>query len=598
MKRLISRIRMMATPQVILAVIFILILGYLVFVPLIVIISETFIVHPIERFQIPGSRAGDFTWHHWRQMFLSSNAYSQMYKPFVNTLIIASSLGVLSLLIGGILAWLVVRTDMPFKKFISNLAIIPYIMPSWTMTLAWITMFKNRRIGGAPGLFEALTGIQLPNWLSYGMIPIIICLTVHYVPFGFMLIGGALKSLDSQLEESAELLGASRRQIFQKIVMPLMLPVILTTFLLTFTRGFGTFAAPTFLGGPVRLYVLSTTLHANLIAQRQGNGYIIALVMMVIGALILYMDHKLIGARKSFVTISGKGGQSGLVRLGKNGYVVAGFVILCLLCVTLVPFVVMAIDSFMLVPGQYSFSNLTLHYWIGEARPDIGWGASLPGILRDPLILRAFANSFRLAFSTALICGISGMLIGYTVVRLRGTRVSQFLSQISFVPYLMPSIAFGSIYLALFATQRGPIPSLYGSFTLLIIACSVKYLPFASRSGVAAMMQIGPELEEAAIMVKANWFQRIGRIIIPIQKNAFFSGLILPFISAMRELSLIILLVTPGTQLATSVILRYTERGLYVYTNAVMIIIITVVLLTTILSRKIMGTDLAKGIGA
>ena len=112
------------------------------------------------------------------------------------------------------------------------------------------------------------------------------------------------------------------------------------------------------------------------------------------------------------------------------------------------------------------------------------------------------------------------------------------------------------------------------------------------------MMQIGPELEEAAIMVKANWFQRIGRIIIPIQKNAFFSGLILPFISAMRELSLIILLVTPGTQLATSVILRYTERGLYVYTNAVMIIIITVVLLTTILSRKIMGTDLAKGIGA
>ena len=94
------------------------------------------------------------------------------------------------MVIGGALAWLVVRTDMPYKKVISNLAMIPYIMPSWTMTLAWITIFKNQRIGGTPGIFQYVTGIAPPDWISYGMLPIIICLTLHYFPFGFMLIGG------------------------------------------------------------------------------------------------------------------------------------------------------------------------------------------------------------------------------------------------------------------------------------------------------------------------------------------------------------------------------------------------------------------------
>lgn len=189
------------------------------------------------------------------------------------------------------------------------------------------------------------------------------------------------------------------------------------------------------------------------------------------------------------------------------------------------------------------------------------------------------------------------MLIGYTVVRLRGTRFSRFLDQLSFLPYLMPSIAFGAIFLALFAVQRGPIPSLYGSFTLLVIACVVKYLPFSSRAGIGAMMQIGPELEEAAVMVGARWTKRMGKIIFPMQKSAFFSGLLLPFISAMRELSLVVLLVSPRTQTATAITMKFTDRGWYPYTNAIMLLIVITILATTIISRKLMKTDLAKGIG-
>jgi iron(III) transport system permease protein len=596
-KAQLGRARMRITPQVIIAAIFLVLLSYMVLVPIIIMIKETFTVHPMEQFQIPGTKTGDLTLNHWWKIFTSELSPNLFYKPLLNTLIISTCLALLSLTIGGILAWLVVRTDLPFKKLISNMAMIPYIMPSWAMSLAWITLFKNPRVGGSQGLFQFITGLETPNWFAYGMFPIIITLSIHYFPFGFTMIAGALKNIDSQLEESAELLGASRGQVLKKIVFPLVTPVIFSTFLLTFSRGLGTFGTPSFLGGPVRFYVLSTMLRANLVGQRTGLGYIIALVMIFIGVLILYMDYKLVSVRKSFVTISGKSGKSGLTRLGRARKPITVVVIGFLLMVTAVPFFLLAIESFMLIPGNYSFSNFTLHYWIGEATTKIGLGTGEAGVLRNTNIMRALWNSIRLGFSCAIVAGASGVLIGYTVVRLRGRRVAQLLDQMAFLPYLMPSIAFGSIFLALFATQRGPIPSLYGSFALLVLACSVKYLPYASRSGIAAMLQIGPELEEAALLQGAGWWTRMRRIIFPLQKSSFFSGLLLPFISAMRELSLVVLLVTPGIQLATTITLNFTDRGWYPYTNAVMVLIVFAILFSTFISRKLMKTDLAKGIG-
>lgn len=596
-KVLMGKIRRNATPHMILSIVFICILIYVVLVPLVIMVHETLIVHPMERFQIPGSMPGDYTLSHWKRTFIGESSLSFFYKPLINTLIISTSLAVFSLLIGGALAWLVVRTDLPFKKFVSNIAIVPYIMPSWAMSLAWITLFKNPRVGGAQGLFQYLTGITLPNWFSYGMFPIIVTLTLHYFPFGFMLISSALRNIDSQLEESAQLLGASRWQTMRKVVFPIVMPVVFSTFLLTFSRGLGTFGTPSFLGGPVRTYVLSTMLHANLVGQRPGIGYLVAFMMILMGILVLYMDHKLLGARKSYVTISGKSGKSELTKLGKWRWPITMLVVVFLLCATVVPFVVLTIDSLMLVPGEYSLKNLSLHYWIGSASLTVGLGSGEPGILRNPAILGALGNSIKLGLVTAFVCGISGILIGYTVVRSRGTFFSKLLDQLAFLPYLMPSIAFGSIFLALFAVRRGPIPSLYGTFALIVIACSVKYLPFASRAGIGAMMQIGPELEEAATMVGAPWRTRMTKIILPLQKSSFFSGLLLPFISAMRELSLVVLLVTPGTQVATAITLRYTDRGWYPYTNAVMVLIALSVLVTTAISRRLMGTDLAKGIG-
>ncbi len=591
------RLRFKLTPQRVFAALLLVVLAFFVVVPLGVMIQETFIVHPLERFQIPGSLPGDYTTAHYERTFVGSNSMAFFYRPLINTLIVSVSLSVLALIIGGGLAWLVIRTDLPLKGLISNAAIIPYVMPSWTLALAWLAIFKNQRIGGTPGIFQALTGISTPDWFAYGLFPITLTLALHYFPFGFMLIGGAIRNIDAQLEESAELLGASRMTILRRIVFPLVLPAVFSTFLLTFSKGLGSFGTPAFLGGPVREFMLSTSLYANLIGQRPGIGYIAALFMVLMGVLVLYMNHKVIGARRSFVTISGKGARANLVKLGVWRRPVAALVLLFIGAVIAVPIGALIIDTLMLRPGVYTWSNLSLHYWIGEASLNIGLGTGEAGVLRNPALMRALGNTMKLAVTVALICGVLGVVFGYLIVRLRGTWLSKALDQLAFLPYLMPSVALGSVYLAMFAVSRGPVPALYGSFWLLVIACTIGYLPYAVKAGVGAMMQVGPELEEAAIVAGASWWTRMRRILFPVQKASYFSGMLLPFISVTRELSLLILLVTPATQLATTITLRYTDRGWYPYTNAMVLLLIVIVVTSTALSRKLMKTDLAKGLG-
>ena len=592
-----NRWRFYVTPERVLSLCFIVLLAYLVVVPLFMMVQETFIVHPLERFQIPGSKVNDFTLAHWYRFFISESAYTFFYRPLVNTLIISFGLSFLALFIGGALAWLVVRTDMPLKETISNWAVVPYILPSWTLALAWISLFKNDRIGGEKGIVSALTGFEPPDWFAYGLFPITITLALHYFPFAFLLIGGALRNIDAQLEESASLVGAGRLAIIRRITIPLIVPSIMAAFLLSFARGLGTFGTPAFLGGPVREFVLSTSLYGNLIGQRPGLGYLAALVMIVMGMLVLYMDHRMVGARKGFVTVAGKGARLGLIELGRWRWALAGFILFFLFSVIVVPLVALAIDTVMLIPGVFSWENLTLHYWIGEASYSIGLGTGEAGILKNPQILSALKNTFSLAFVVAVVTCLMGILVGYAIVKRRGTFISKCLDQISFLPYLIPSIALGATLLAMFAVPRGPIPSLHGSFLLLVIVCSISALPYAVKAGISAMRQIGGELEEAALMAGAGWWTRMRKIIVPIQKSTYFAGMLLPFISVTRELSLVILLVTPTTQLATTISLLFTDRGWYPYTNGIVFILTVVVVGCTVLSRRVMGTSLAKGLG-
>ena len=581
--------------NIILVVLFVL-LVLLTFIPLLSIILDTFTVHSSEVMRIRGTHPGDLTLYHWRKVLLDGeNSMSIFYKPLANTFAISFATCFLAISFGGIMAWLITRTNIKYKTLLSSLFVVPYIMPAWTLALAWLDFFRNALVGGIPGLFTTLTGIQTPNWFAYGFFPISIVQGLHYAPFAYILIGGILKNMDANLEEAAQLLHASRWQIIKKITLPMVKPAILSTFLLAFSSSMSAFAVPAFLGMPVRYQVLTTQMYRSLQGLNPGYGYLMALILIGVGVTIMLLNQRVLDNRKSYTTITGKSSNVALFNLRAVRTPLSVGLLSVLLCVTVIPLITFAVESFVVEPGNYAFSNFSTVFWTGSGSVDIANGE--PGILRNPNIFRGLRNSVFLSLLCAFFAGTIGILSGYAIVHKKGTWLSNAVSHLTFFPYLLPSMAMGAIYLSFFSTAHGPVPALYGTFTLLVLIGSVKYLPFASKSGVNAMLQLGGQIEEAAVIMGVGWWKRMLRIIIPIQKTSFLSGYLLPYISCMRELSLFILLISPSTAVLTTMLFQYNEKGWNQYANAINLLIVVVVLLSNYLVNKLTGASIDKGIG-
>lgn len=288
------------------------------------------------------------------------------------------------------------------------------------------------------------------------------------------------------------------------------------------------------------------------------------------------------------------------MNLGKWKWLIFCLVTLFIIVAVFLPLFLLTWQTFMEVNGDYSLSNFTLHYWIGEGGA-IGKSGKLlgegqAGILRDIEIYKGTWNSIKLSLVVSLLSGILGILLGYAIVRGRGTKLSVGCDALSFAPYIFPGIAFGAVYLSMFSKSIGPIPSLYGTFTLLVIVSLAKRLPFSSRTGSAAMMQIDKSLEEAATLVGAGFLAKFKRIIYPLTKSGFIAGFLLSFISTMRELSLIVLIVTPSTKVLTTMLFRYTEGGYHQYGDAITMLLVTISMVGTLLIKGFQGKDLAKGV--
>jgi len=574
------------------AAILIVILGFLILAPIISMIMEAFLVQFRDAARI-GQSVGEFTLYYFERVFSSRISNLLFWTPLVNTIAVSFLVVAIAVSLGILLAWLIVRTDMPSRRWFASTLIIPYILPSWTFALAWLSLFKNRRIAGVQGIAE-LFGFQPPDWLAYGMFPIVICLAFHYFPLVFLLFGGALRSLNSQLEETARILKASRLTIMRKIVMPLMLPALMSAILLTFSRAVGTFGTPYILGSPVRFDILSTSLYGSIRTGSPGVSSVLTGVMVILGISMVLIDSYIVREAHRFVTVGGKGEKRDPIPLGKYRIPAAVFVFLVFLFTAIIPVAVLLISTLTRMPGIFTLENFTTEFWVSES---IRINPGQSGLLRNDVVLKSLWNSLRIAGAAALIAGLLGTFVGYIVAKFQTSPVAQYLRQVSFFPYLVPSIGFGAAYLTLFAVPRGPIPSLYGTLILVVIVMSIKYLPFASRAGISAMMQLGNEPEEAAMLVGAPWYKRLTRIVIPIQKRTLVIGILLPFISGMKELSLIVMLATPGTEFLTTQVLRFLDYNYEQLAHGVTLIIIFIVIVLTYVFQRLTGSTLARGLG-
>ena len=588
-------IRWITSAKVVLALIMLGMMYYMVIIPLYRMALTTITYQEKDLLRVPEAVVGELTIFHWARMLSSQVSKVFMYAPLQHSLTIAVGATLLALTIGGLLAWMVVRTDMPARNLVNQLATLPYIMPSWTIAQAWIVMFKNRLSGGAPGVFEYLVGNSPPSWLAYGPVPIIITSALHYYTFFFLFVSAALMSIDSNLEEAGDLMGANRWTILRKITFPLVLPAILSGVIMTFSKVMGTFGGPNILGVPVKYYVISTMIRSSIEIGDHADGFVLGIVLILFAMTTIYLNQRAIGTRRSYETIGGRGFVAHQTKLRNWKGILTTLVIVFQILVIVLPLGLLLYDTLMLMPGNYSLSNFTLQNWIGASNPLYNDGS--PGVLRNPKIYSTAWNSIRLSLFTAFFTALLGIILGYAIVKGRGTRLAKLVEQIAFIPYVIPGIAFGAVYISMFAKSVGPIPPLYGTFALLVIVSVAKHIPYSARSGVSAMMQVGKELEEAGQVAGANIFQRFRRIIFPLTTSGFVAGFLLTFITTMRELSLIILLVTPSTQLLASQTMRYTENGDSQLANAVIIILITLVIIGNFIIGRFRGGSLKQGLG-
>jgi len=588
--------RWITTPHVILSFVMLAVMIYMVIIPLYRMLMSTITVSESDLRVMKDATVGDFTWYHWLRMLTSKIAKVMTYEPLLHSLTVSLGATGFALLIGGLMAWMVVRTDMPGANLIHSLATIPYIMPSWTIAMAWKVLFKTTaQSGGTPGVLEFITGAPPPQWLAYGPIPIIVSSGLHYYTFFFLFVSAALLSIDSSLEEAGELAGAGRFRIMRKITFPLVIPAIASGFIMTFSKTMGTFGGPNVLGVPVRYYTLSTMLRSNTGIGNYGDAFVLAIMLILFAMTTIMINQKVVGTRKSFETIGGRGFMAQKVKLRNFKGVLTSLVVIFQFIIAILPLVLLLYSTFMFRTGNYSPDNFTLAHWIGKGDLSINNGE--PGVLLNDKIWMGAWNSIRLSVLTALFTSIFGVILGYSIVKGRGTRLSKIVEQMAFIPYVIPGIAFGAVYISMFAKPVGPIPALYGTFALLVVVSVAKHLPFSARTGVSAMLQVSKELEEAATIAGASPWRRFWRIIFPLTSTGFVSGFLLNFISTMRELSLIILLVTPTTAVLASMTMRYIENGNEQQANAVILILIFLVLIGNFIISRFRGGSLKKGLG-
>ena len=320
--------------------------------PIVAIVQDTIKIHPgtIDAY-LSGKNSG-FTFINYYDLFTSKMAKTNLWIPLLNTIVLATGACVVSILYGGIFAFLITRTNLPFRQYLSSIFIFPYIMPQWTLAVVWQNLFNSNAVTGTSnGLLTALFGIEAPIWWCKGMLPSIVVLGLHYAPFAYILVGGIFRNMDANLEEAATILDTPKWKTMFKITLPMVKPAILSTILLVFGSSMGSYPVPHYLN----LSTLSTK-YVSMNSKYTGEASILAIIMMVFGVAVMLMNQLSITSRKNYTTVTGKSGQISKINLGKIGkYVIAVILIVLTFFTSILHIMSFAFETFLPNPGDYSF---------------------------------------------------------------------------------------------------------------------------------------------------------------------------------------------------------------------------------------------------
>src|SRR5574344_1070952 len=348
-------------PQNIILVFFAILLVLTVIYPLISLILDSFKVQSISEAKEINElwetnvKKGDFTWAQWPDLLFNKQngdySLNFFWEPLYKSVLMALLACLIAVLGGGVLAWFITRSNVPFKKYISTVFIFPYIMRSWSIAMFWENFFKNTQIASCNyqmGMLQAMTGICVPESFLYGLVPCALVLGIHYAPFAYILIGGILRNMDANLEEAATILKASREKIVRRITVPIVAPAMISTVLLVFASSISSYTVPAFLNKNNSFTSISIAMRGSLsTVGTKGQGYVIAVILLTFSVLILTINNWFTKSRRNFTTVSGKSGQITKVKIGGT-HKWFKWVICAIICLIVTFFAVFPLVTFIL----------------------------------------------------------------------------------------------------------------------------------------------------------------------------------------------------------------------------------------------------------
>jgi iron(III) transport system permease protein len=497
------------------------------------------------------------------------------YEALKNSIVIAVGVTAISTVIGVFFAWLVSRTDLPFKGTMKVLFLLPFMLPSFIGALSW-KMLLSPRSGYINKLIMNLFGLDDPIFDIYGFWGIILVESMYLFPFVFIQVCGALERMDPTLEESARIAGAGLFTITRKITIPLIMPSILAGALLIALYSLAHFGVPAILGTEAGIYNIPTKIYEK-IHQSAGSfkairaGTVLASLLVVSAAIILYVQSLVLKSGR-FQIIAGKSVRPVTLKLRGFKIPLLVFSALYLAVTVILPTVTIFLVGSLKTYGlSFDWENMTLENYEYIL---FTWK-----LTRDAIV-----NSAYLALSAAFVTMLAGVMISYVIVKMkpRGKWLLEFLGVL---PFSLPGTV---IALGVILTWSGRFGvNIYNSAWIIFVAYIARYMAFSLKSNSAALEQVHDSLVEASRACGATQWQAMRHVVIPLARPGMVAAFFLIFLPALRELTTSVLLYGPTTRTIGVAIYTLNEDGETVYAAALASIALVIIVLGQIGIKKL-----------
>lgn len=525
----------------------VLVIGYLTLIPLAFLLSESL---------FEDGRA---------TLSIITRAYraAGLSDMLLNSAVFALGSTAVSVGLGTTLAYLAVRTDLPFRRAMFGVALIPLIIPGILHTVSWIFL-TNPRIGLLNNLLGLLPGS--PTFDIFSLSGMVLVEGLHQTPLIFLLMAAAFRAMDPSLEESALMSGARLTTVIRRVTLPLARPALLGAVVVSIVSSLEAFEVPALLGIPRGVWVFTSRIWQALdgFPADFGAAGAYALTLLAITTLLVFLHGRLSRRGERFQTVTGRAYRPRLMPLGRLRRPAAVFVGVYVAIGIVFPLLILLYVStqrFYTVPSFDALSSATLDNY--------------RYVFTHPQVVRALRNSLVLAIGSGTTVMMITAIASWLVVK-TSWRGRWLVDGLASMPMVLPGLVVGVSLL--FVYLRAPIP-IYGTLWILFIAYLTRYMPYGMRYASTSMYQISDELEESARMSGASWWQTFRRINMPLIVPGLVAGWSYILIVSVRELSSSILLYSPGNEVLSVVIWEQWENGQFTELAALGVLMIGLLIL-------------------